>query len=159
VRIRILLLAFGALLVAFALVVLSSHGVPLDFALSWVLIVVTMIALSRQTFIDETSAWPPEPRPRRPRGSDVSRLAWSINPSTGAVGHVMMRRVERIVRRRLAARDLDLDDPAQHPEIDALLGPGIRELLQRREVLRSDVERILDAADRCVPEQRRRADV
>ena len=147
-RARSILVTVGVAIVVVLLWMLSTSGVPFDFALSWFLLAAVLVALTRQVFVDESQAWPPPEPPRTPRGSDVSRLAWAINPRTGAVGHTMLVRVERTVRRRLGAHGVDLDDPRHHGRADALLGPGVRELLQRREVQRSDVERILDAVDR-----------
>lgn len=75
-------------------------------------------------------------------------MAWAINTRTGVAGHVVVRRVQAVLRRRLALRGLDLDDPAQHARIDALLGEGVRDALHRREVQRTDIEMVLDAIDR-----------
>lgn len=75
-------------------------------------------------------------------------MAWAINSRTGVVGHLVVRRVRNLLRRRLAHRGLDLDDPAHHTRIDALLGPGVRDALGRSEVQRADIERALDAIER-----------
>ena len=75
-------------------------------------------------------------------------MAWAINARTGVAGHVEVRRVQSVLRRRLALHGLDLDDPTQHARIDALLGEGVRDALHRREVQRTDIEIVLDAIDR-----------
>jgi hypothetical protein len=56
--------------------------------------------------------------------------------------------VQNVLRRRLAHRGLDLDDPTDLPRIDALLGDGVRAALHARDVQRTDIERVLDALDR-----------
>jgi len=149
---RLILLGVGAAVAAVVLVLLGALGVPTLFAASWLLIVLTIALVSRQVFFDEASLWPLEQRRRAERGSEVSRLAWSINSRTGVAGHVVVRRVQNVLRRRLAHRGLDLDDPAQHAAIDALLGPGVRDSLHNREVQAADLERVLDAVERITTE-------
>lgn len=145
---RIVLGIVGGGLVAAILLLLGLVGVPIAFSLAWTLLLVAVALASRQLFFDETVSWAPEERPRSARGSEVSRLAWSINTRTGVAGHVVVRRVQGVLRRRLTHRGLDLDDPSQHPAIDELLGPDVRMALHRREVHRSDIERVLDAVER-----------
>ncbi len=101
---RLILLGVGAAVAAVVLVLLGALGVPTLFAASWLLIVLTIALVSRQVFFDEASLWPPEQRRRAERGSEVSRLAWSINSRTGVAGHVVVRRVQNVLRRRLAHR-------------------------------------------------------
>lgn len=138
-----------ATLVAGALLgVMIVFGVPAPFAVAWTLILLVVAAATRQTFVDDAVTWPPEPPRAEARGSDVSRLAWAINTRTGVAGHVVVRRVQGVVRRRLAHHGLDLDDPDDHPRIDAILGDGVRACLHAREVQRADIERVLDALDR-----------
>ncbi|WP_217184286.1 hypothetical protein [Streptomyces sp. AC495_CC817] len=144
---RVIMVLVAAVVAVVALALLSTLGVPFDFGLSWALVVVIAVLLARQSFVEEETSWPPEERARQPRGSDVSRLAWSINVRSGVVGHVLIRRMERIIRRRLSIRGLDLDDPADHARIDALLGPDARRIFERREVQRSEIERVLDTLD------------
>jgi hypothetical protein len=145
---RIVLMAIGVVVAVVVLGLLGVLGVPVLFAASWLLIVLAIALVSRQIFFEEASIWPPERRARAERGSEVSRLAWSINSHTGVAGHVVVRRVQNVVRRRLAHRGIDLDDPAQHSAVDALLGPGVREVLYKREVKAADLEQILDAVER-----------
>lgn len=145
---RILILGVGGLLALIVFLVLGWLGFPTPFVLAWMIIVVAVVLACRQEFIEVGSAWPPEKPGRNSRGSEVSRLAWAINTRTGVAGHVVVRRVQSVLRRRLALRGLDLDDPAQHARIDAILGEGVREALHRREVQRTDIEIVLDAIDR-----------
>ncbi|MDF2561514.1 MAG: hypothetical protein K0R99_2960 [Microbacterium sp.] len=145
---RLILLGVGAAVAAVVLALLGVLGVPMMFAVAWLLIVLTIALVSRQVFFDESAFWPPERRRSAERGSEVSRLAWSINSRTGVAGHVVVRRVQDVLRRRLAHRGLDLDDPAQHAAVDALLGPGVRDALHKREVHAADLEKVLDAVER-----------
>jgi hypothetical protein len=145
---RIVLLAIGAVLAAAVLVLLGSLGFPAAFALAWMVIVLAVVLVGRQSFVDEGDSWPPERPSRAVRNSDVSRLAWAINSRTGIAGHLVVRRVQNVLRRRLAHRGLDLDDPTDLPRIDALLGDGVRAALHARDVQRTDIERVLDALDR-----------
>ncbi|MFD4960990.1 hypothetical protein [Microbacterium sp. NPDC058389] len=144
---RILLVVLGVVAAAGIVFLLDGLGVPAAFAAAWLLLIVAVGLLSRAGLVDDES-WPP-PRPeRRPRGSEVSRLAWNINSRTGAAGFVVARRVERVLRRRLARLGMDLDDPDQGPAVDALLGDGVREVFARPVVQRADLERVMTAIDR-----------
>jgi hypothetical protein len=145
---RILVLGIGGVLALAVLLVLGQLGFPVPFVLAWMVVVVTVVLACRQEFIEIGPVWPPEKPSRGSRGSEVSRMAWAINTRTGVAGHVVVRRVQSVLRRRLALHGLDLDDPAQHARIDALLGEGVRDALHRREVQRTDIEIVLDAIGR-----------
>ena len=143
-----IVLAVLAVVVGGAIVCLLDWlGVPAAFAAAWLLLILAVGLLSRAGLLDD-GAWPPAPPERRPRGSVVSRLSWTINARTGEAGLLIVRRVQRILRHRLARLGLDLDDPAQSAAVDALLGPGIRETFGRPEVTRADLERVMAAVDR-----------
>lgn len=150
-RKRPALLGIVVLAVAAGLLLLSTWGVPLDFALSWVLIATVLVMVTRQAFVDGSASWPPPPPSKPVRGSEVARLAWSINSRTGIAGNAVVRRIDRVLRRRLARWGLDLDDHDHHDRIDLLLGADVRTLLLRREVRRTDIDRVLDALDRLPP--------
>ena len=144
---RVLLIVLGVAAGTGIVAALGALGVPIAFAVAWVLLIVAVALLSRAVHLDDHS-WPP-PRPeRRPRGSEVSRLSWNINARTGEAGLLIVRRVERVLRHRLARLGVDLDDPAQSAAVDALLGAGIRETFTRPEVTRTDLERVMSAIDR-----------
>jgi hypothetical protein len=144
---RILLVALGLAAGAGIVFVLGLLGVPAEFAATWVLLLAAVGMLGRAGLLEHGS-WPP-PRPQtRPRGSEVARLAWNINPRTGEAGLLIVRRVQRILRHRLARFGLDLDDPADDAAVDALLGSGIREIFTHAEVTRTDLERVMGAIDR-----------
>lgn len=148
---RAVVIGLAALLVVSVPLLLSMFGVPFDFALSWALIVVVLITVTREAFTDESASWPPPPPSQPVRGSEVARLAWSINSRTGIAGHAVVRRIDRVLRRRLARWGLDPDDPDHHERIDLLVGEDARTLLLRREVRRTDIERVLDALDHLPP--------
>ncbi|MFJ6531047.1 hypothetical protein [Microbacterium sp. NPDC091662] len=145
---RMLVLGVGAVVALVVLLVLGQLGFPVPFVLAWMILVVGVVLACRQEFIEVGPVWPPEKPSRTSRGSEVSRLAWAINTRTGVAGHVVVRRVQSVLRRRLALRGLDLDDPTQHARIDVLLGEGVRDALHRREVRSTDIEIVLDAIDR-----------
>ena len=127
--------------------ILDRTGVPAGFAAAWLVLLLALGLLTRACLLDEGS-WPPARPERRPRGSEVSRLSWNINSRTGEAGLLIVRRVQRVLRHRLARLGLDLDDPDQEAAVDALLGPGIRETFSRPEVKRADLERVMAAVDR-----------
>ncbi|MFE6733267.1 hypothetical protein [Microbacterium sp. NPDC057650] len=146
---RIVLGTIGVLIAAgIVLTIMTWLGSPVEFTLAWLLIVGVIVLAFQQPFIDEGGMWPPEQQTVLQRGSDVSRLAWSVNPRTGIAGHVIVARVQQVLRRRLARHGLDLDDPADFERIDALVGRDVREVFGRREVRRRDLELVLDAVDR-----------
>lgn len=145
---RLMIVGAGVVLAAALVLLLAQLGFPVPFVLAWIVVVLVVALAARQVFFEEEAAWPPEEPRRERRGSEVSRLAWAINSRTGVAGHMVVRRAQSMLRRRLAHHGLDLDDPTQHERIDALLGRGVREGLHRREVQRTDIERVLDAMDR-----------
>lgn len=144
---RILLVVVGIAAGVGIVLVLDRLGVPVEFAAAWLLLIVAVGLLSRAGLVDDAS-WPPARPERRPRGSEVARLSWNINSRTGEAGFLIVRRVERVLRHRLARLGLDLDDPAQAPAVDELLGAGVRDTFTRAEVTRADLERVMTAIDR-----------
>lgn len=145
---KVLGISAGLVVAAAVVVLLGQVGFPMPFMAAWLILILAIALAARQVFFDDSASWPPEKPRRDSRGSEVSRLAWGINSRTGVVGHLVVRRVQNALRRRLVHRGLDLDDPDQHARIDALLGAGVRDALHRREVQRADVERVLDAIER-----------
>lgn len=145
---RVLVVSVSVIGAAGVLLLLGQLGFPEPFVLAWMILALAVVFACRQEFIEVGPEWPPEAPSRSSHGSEVSRMAWAINTRTGVAGHVVVRRVQAVLRRRLALRGLDLDDPAQHARIDALLGEGVRDALHRREVQRTDIEMVLDAIDR-----------
>lgn len=87
------------------------------------------------------------------RGSQVSRLAWAINPQTGKAGEALTRRVRAILQRRLARAGIDVaTDTAR---VERHLGPGLWARLQGRDVRVDDIRAALEVAERLrrLPQQ------
>ncbi|GAB3598813.1 hypothetical protein [Microbacterium tumbae] len=153
---RIVLVVIGLLFTAGLVVAAAVAGMPPLFVIAWLVLVIAIGVITRQTLFSEDTAWPP-PAPEPPfRGSEVSRLAWAVNTRSGIVGLGLVRRLDRAVRHRAAAHGLDPEDPAHVAEIEALFGPGIRTALEARVVRRDDVERILAALESVPPTLERR---
>lgn len=145
---RFVILGIGVVVAAAVVLLLGQLGFPAPFVVAWMIVVLAVAIAFRQDFVEIGAMWPPEKPSRDTRSSEVARMAWAINTRTGVAGHVVVRRVQNLLRRQLAHRGLDLDDPAQHQRIDALLGEGVRAALHRREVQRADIELVLDAIER-----------
>ncbi|MFB7252269.1 hypothetical protein [Microbacterium sp. NPDC056234] len=82
------------------------------------------------------------------RGTEISRLAWAFNPRTGVAGEIVSRRVRALLRRRIARQGIDVDDPSQAGRLDEILGTGLWQRINGRQVQNIDIRRALDAADR-----------
>ncbi len=149
---RIVLSVIGVAGAALLVLMLSTFGIPALFSSAWILLVVAIGIITRQSLFGESENWPPARRERPYRGSDVSRLAWSINTHSGVVAIGLTRRITALIRHRLAVRGLDLDDPDHAGRIDALFGGAwAREVLSAREMRHADVDRLLDLIERTPP--------
>lgn len=118
---RLIGAAVTALVVALVLAVVGLQG---WFAAAWGLAAGILVAISGAPAHDDLASWPPPLPAERPAGSEVSRLTWAFNPTTGEAGPMVVRRLRRIAEHRLSRLGLDLADPDDHARIDALLGPG-----------------------------------
>jgi len=81
---------------------------------------------------------------------DVVQLSWSLRTSLGRVQPGALARVRELARRRLAARSLALDDPADAAAIEQLIGAAAYAVLRPGDglpTLRSLLH-CLDALDR-----------
>lgn len=137
---------FVAIFVTIALVL---TGVELPFALAWAVLLSTIVIARRASSLSSEPGWPPAHKQVVVvRGSEVSRLAWSFAGRNGVAGPTIVRRVRNLVRRRLAHRGIDVDDPAQFAQADAILGDGVRAGLFHHQIMRADIERALDAIER-----------
>jgi len=148
---RIILATIGVAMTGILVWMMSLFGFPPTFLIAWLLLIAAIGVITRQPAGEDDGSWPPEKPLEVFRGSDVSRLAWTINTRTGVVGRNLVRRLEQVLRHRLELRGLDLDDEAHAVRIDALLGQGIRSALRSREVTRDDVIRVLDAIETIPP--------
>jgi hypothetical protein len=81
---------------------------------------------------------------------DVDQLSWSMRGSYGRVDGAAIWRVQRLAAHRLAVHQLDLQDPADRPRIEQLLGRRAYLLLargERRPVSLRALLQCLDALD------------
>lgn len=84
---------------------------------------------------------------------DVDQLSWSMRGSYGRVDGVAVWRVQRLAAQRLALLQLDLQDPADRPRIEPLIGRRAYLLLVRgvrRPVSLRALLQCLDALDALV---------
>lgn len=133
----------------FVTTALMLTGVELAFAVAWAVLLSTVVIARRAYSPSNDPGWPPAHRQAVVvRGSEVSRLAWSFAGRNGVAGPTIVRRVRNLVRRRLAHHGIDVDDPAQFAQADALLGEGVRAGLFHHHITRTDIERALDAIER-----------
>ena len=136
-------------LAAAGFVLASSLGVEPLFAAAWAILAGTVVIAASVVLPDDPSIDRPDSElPERRTGSEVSRLAWAINPRTGEAGQLVLRRVTAILRRRLLSHGIDVDDPAQRARAAELIGDDVWEALRRPRAGRADIERALDAAHR-----------
>ncbi|MFD5215167.1 hypothetical protein [Microbacterium sp. NPDC058345] len=150
-RVRIPLAAGAGVLAA---VGFSGLGVQATFAWAWGGLIAAVIAVLGV-------ALPDDPRADAPgrdigdgfRGSEVSRLAWAINPRTGEVGAAVTRRVRATLRRRLALADLDPEAPADAEEVERRLGAGLWARLNGPRTSIQDIGDALAAAERLAPKE------
>lgn len=143
-RIVVAIVLAAAALGAFVLV-----GVELPFAVAWAMVVAALVLLSGLAVPDAPASDAPlHDTDARRRSSEISRMAWSFNPRTGAAGQMVTRRVRAVLRRRLARHGLDADDPVQQTRVDAVIGAGVWSALNSGRTGRVDLERALDAIDR-----------
>lgn len=126
--------------------ILGFLGVPLAFGLAWILVFAAALLIAQQSFLDESGPWPPPPPQPVQRGSDVARLAWSIDTRTGMVGPSLRRRVTALADRRLREHGLQPEtaDPAV---VDEILGVGAHAALNGPVLQRADLERLLHALE------------
>lgn len=143
---RVILIAFGVVAAAGFTTMLAALGLPPVFVVSWILVILAVGIGTRLSAGDDARSWPPE-RPSRTQGSEVSRLAWAINSSTGIVGPALVRRLRAIASHRLEILGLDLETVTDHPRIDVLLGGGIRDVLDAPAMRHDDLDRVLDAIE------------
>lgn len=91
------------------------------------------------------------PTPRPGLRTDVAQLSWALRGRDGRVSEPGERKVRMFARRRLARFGVDLDDPADGPRVQALIGDGPYALLTRSggpPPSLGAIERCLDALDR-----------
>jgi len=135
-----------------AAAVLSALGVELPFAIGWALAGGAVALLPQLALpVDPSADAPHVPEDRDRRATEISRMAWALNPRTGLAGERVTRRVRSILRHRLQRVGLDPDDPADRVRCDAVLGSGVWDGITRQNTSIADLERALDAIDRLSP--------
>lgn len=146
---RTVLAAAAAVIAA---LVLTGFGFTWPFAIGWGLLVGALALLAQLAVPLEPSVDAPriavEPD-RRP--TEISRMAWALNTHTGLAGTQITRRVREVLRQRLRRRGADPADPANRPEVIALIGPDLWERLEGPGTTVVDIERALDAIDALSP--------
>ena len=143
---RIVVIAAWIVLGVPVALLLDFLGVPLPFAIAWILVFAAALLIAQQSFLDETGLWPPVAPDQIRRGSDVSRLAWALDTRTGIVGPAFRRRVSALAERRLRAQGVPPEE-ADAAAVDAILGPGAHAALTASELRIPELERILHALE------------
>lgn len=135
---------------------LTLLGVQREFAWGWGLLVAALALILRIRIPDDPRADAPgRPAEQSYVGSDVSRLAWSIDSRTGTVTETVTRRVRATLTRRLARIGVDVEAEDQRQQVDQHLGDGLWDRLNGRPVTVADIRDGLAAAERLAAERPR----
>jgi hypothetical protein len=130
-------------------IVLSTVGFALPFVIAVGLVAGGAVLLSLLVFPDDPrSDSPTIPAAPDSRATEVSRMAWALNPKTGLAGERVTRRVRGIVRHRLQTLGIDPDLPADVARRDAAIGPEVWSRLEGQGTTIADIVTALDAVDR-----------
>lgn len=137
---------------ACAVLVFTLIGVELAFAIAWSVLAGILVMCTQLVMPDDPRMDAPriDAGPER-RGTDISRMAWALNPSTGMAGELITRRVRAILSHRLERHGVDVSDPTHAERIDALAGAGTWQRLVGRGTTRRELEQALAAIDRLSP--------
>lgn len=137
---------------ACAVLVFTLIGVEPAFAIAWGVLAGILVLGTQLVMPDDPRVDAPriEAGPER-RGTEISRMAWALNPSTGMAGELITRRVRAILSHRLERHGVDVSDPTHADRIDALTGAGTWQRLVGRGTTRRDLEQALAAIDRLSP--------
>src|SRR5690554_6314006 len=101
------------------------------------------------------AAWLPDNRTETDGSRlEVAALSWSLLGRGGRVSEGALRRLRAVARGRLARNGLDLDEPAHHEAIAALLGPAAWEVLTTTADMpsRRQYEQCVRALERAEPD-------
>lgn len=135
-----------------ASLLLWAIGVEPVFAVGWGLAGGAVSMLMLLTLPAEPDADAPQiPAEPDRRATEISRMAWALNPRTGLAGERITRRVRAVLRHRLQRIGLDPDAPADRSRCDARIGPELWSRLTGQNTSIADIERALDAIDRLSP--------
>lgn len=133
-------------------IVFSALGVELSFSIAWAVLAGILVLCTQLVVPEDPRMDAPEigAQPER-RGTEISRMAWSLNPSTGLAGELITRRVRAILAHRLQRHGLDVTNPDHAGPIAALAGVGVWERLIGHGTTRQELDKALDAIDRLSP--------
>lgn len=135
-----------------SLILLFGVRVEPTFALSWALVAGIFVLCAQLAIPEDPRVDAPEiPVRKELRGTEVTRMAWSLNRRTGEAGALVTRRVRNILVRRLRRHGLDVDAPEDRTQIEALIGNGLWERLTGSGTQIQDIERALVAIDALSP--------
>lgn len=133
-------------------IAMTAFRLALPFAIGFALAGGAVVLLAQIVLGDEPAADAPRlDLDPVARGTEISRLAWAINPSTGIAGERITRRIREVLRHRLERWGIDPDQPADVPRRDAVIGVGLWERLTGSDTSTTDLTRALDAIDRLAP--------
>lgn len=135
-----------------SIILTAFIGVELAFAVAWGGLAGILVLGTQLVMPEDPRASAPlvEVRPER-RGTDIARMAWSINPRTGMAGALLTGRVRRVLAHRLSRIGIDVEDPEQRAQIDAIVGSDVWDRLIGRGTTRTDIERALEVVARLSP--------
>jgi hypothetical protein len=94
-----------------------------------------------------TVTWRAAGNSRQGARRDVDQLSWSMRGSYGTVDGAAVWRVQRLAAQRLALYHLDLQDPADRPTIEHLLGRRAYLLLTRAQGRPVSLRALLQCVD------------
>lgn len=143
---RVLMIVPWVLLGVPVVLLLALLGVPLPFGIAWILVFAAAVLIARLSYVDESEPWPPAPNRPPHRGSDVSRLAWTVDTRAGVVGGSFRRRIRALADRRLREHGV-LPEHADAATVDAILGPGAHAALAAPPLRLGELERLLQALE------------
>lgn len=136
----------AAVAVAGGVVLILLFGLRVEpaFSISWAvlagaIVISTQLAIPEDARVDA----PDIPIRKEQRGTDVSRMAWSLNPRTGEAGELATRRVRGVLRRRLRRRGLEVDELSHRAQVDVLIGDGLWDRLSGPGTKIQDIEEAL----------------
>lgn len=158
---KTVVIGLGVVLCVPLVLVLWSLGVPMEFAVSWVLLAIAFVLAIGWRKTGPVLTWPPAKPTKEQRLSEVARMAWTIDHKSGDVSRAMVMRVERIVRSEAARRNNVSYGSVTKDEIDEVLGGNVYDPLDdavngRRDFRRADLDRILTAIESLRSEERER---
>lgn len=76
--------------------------------------------------------WPDDPvAPREGARRDVAQLGWAVQTRSGTVTPEAVRHLRSVAAQTLALHGIDLDDPADRPAVERMLGADVVAIVRR----------------------------